>query len=835
MANKKRHRVTGDPTRLAFPPSFNGDFEGKTPLARRDGGVPFNWWERLLIKLSFVFDSKGMDEDQDPIPPEKILEQLASVVSGCIERAAITSFEQTLQEMIRYHKFLLDLYNARDDAGKPMNFAELGDHTSFQPPHQEWIQLYRRLLEQASDKIDVDLRITKILSHLPIRLLPHEPAAHPDSVMVSILSLARLQVYILEKWFTRRKRLLGPEDGLTAMVVGLAGSDERAYKEILLDFVGAWESVALATPFMYGWRKAAHGSAEKRWAKFSSAMPFLMAHLRETAYFVASAVWNEDAMASATYQDALVRWSDKARADTRDDYHIPFKWMVLPDNLSPDWEKISGRLDKGMANHLRGRADPALIFDAVVRHAFNDVLIVSAAVMLGWYASEPERMLIAGETARAILFRELNDQGAAQRQRVYDDTPFRAVFQCILRSESDRMDGYGGTIDGLVSFLNGMTEGQKVSGRIYSGFSWHDRGSLVLQLIAILLGTMPTNSFAHELKEIDDLAADPNLSTDGQLVAFADEFRRILGELGSPPVIPVIERCVKILAPAPVMDRISSLQEFLQNGVDTIERRRTERVMAAPLDMARLQRLASECERMANTLPDYVTLHWDTRVEFRRVQSAAETWGICQNDRGDLTDPLMSRYADHTFEEAVHRFGQVLAAKIHEAFWTHQRIRHAIGPRADFWRTAKRLASRVGDRPTVFASPARTRLVDDWVAGRAAVPKWVGAVTFDRNKRADEGSGYVATLDGIDIFDAQIQDNQAVIYSGSCMETISYAPVDTGGNYVDVGFKQHAQSRSGEIQARVAMTIQWSQRPIIELVVEAPPMRPEDTPRPRKR
>ena len=119
---------------LALTPSFGREFEGATEWCRRTGGLPLTFWELWLIRRGFIF-RKVRPPARDLPSPANFMEELADKVVGQIDRLASTGFKVALDEMIRYHRFLLEVYASRSAEGTPLSLAEIGG--MWEQPRQE--------------------------------------------------------------------------------------------------------------------------------------------------------------------------------------------------------------------------------------------------------------------------------------------------------------------------------------------------------------------------------------------------------------------------------------------------------------------------------------------------------------------------------------------------------------------------------------------------------------------------------------------------------------------------------------------------------------------------
>ena len=243
-----------------------------------------------------------------PLPSE-ILEELSDKVIVAIENLAATGFKAALDEMIQYHRFLLDAYGSKDDKGSPFSYAEIaGDLLS--APYHDWVREYLRLFQRAADRIGQDNYFITALAHVPLRLMPKDAQGLSPAITSGILDLSIILVSRLEDWMTRRLTVENTATGPASFRLVLSGSDRSAFSEVVVDVIGAWESLLQLVGSYYGWHRKTKLPAMAQWEIVSKSWPFLWHHLRNTAYFVTAAVWNEDEIGAERFR---IRWFDGRR------------------------------------------------------------------------------------------------------------------------------------------------------------------------------------------------------------------------------------------------------------------------------------------------------------------------------------------------------------------------------------------------------------------------------------------------------------------------------------------------------------------------------------------
>src|SRR5690606_26010017 len=89
-------------------------------------------------------------------------------------------------------------------------------------------------------------------------------------VVSSILDLGPMLISRLEAWVTKRTVVQTREGQSAEPRLGLAGSDSKAFADLLPDIVGAWEGLLHHVGSMYRWRDGNEQTDENRWAAYSS-------------------------------------------------------------------------------------------------------------------------------------------------------------------------------------------------------------------------------------------------------------------------------------------------------------------------------------------------------------------------------------------------------------------------------------------------------------------------------------------------------------------------------------------------------------------------------------
>ena len=140
---------------------------------------------------------------------------------------------------------------------------------------------------------------------------------------------------------------------------------------------GAGENPLLVADNLYGSRPREGRSPAELWKAFGRSIPFLDKQLRNTAYFLASAIWNEDEIGAERYRDCLLRWLDTLRPEMQTDILLSHHALLTPDLFALDWAAVETRLQAYRRHPWPELPPPEAVF-AIILRGFDDVLLITA-------------------------------------------------------------------------------------------------------------------------------------------------------------------------------------------------------------------------------------------------------------------------------------------------------------------------------------------------------------------------------------------------------------------------------------------------------------------------
>jgi hypothetical protein len=545
------------------------------------------------VRRSFRF-AKAAKELSDPLTPNSFIEELTDKLVGQIENSALSGFKTALAELVRYHSFILSTQDTIDSTGAPLNLAQIGAGL-FERPDQGWIHLYRRVYFAAVDKIPRETTFVDALGYVARRLIPADARNVSSAVVTTLLDVGIYEVVALEDWVTRHTTIETVDGAEAQQRLVLAGSDHRAYERVIINFVGAWESVLQMASIVYKWRESESLEKPEQWLAHTQAWPYLQTHLHSTAYFFALAIWNEDRIGAERYRDMLLRWLTPFYADLRDTHVFRHPEFLTLDLFGVDYDEAE-RIGQAFRSHSFYKITASALFGISLRAAHDDALILSAALVLSWAVKGTQSSDIGSREASAILQRQLIPGEGSTLATVHSISPFWASMAVLLRGSLDPLFAertYSATLNELVRRLAGMAQRNVVPGRIYSSWGADGVDSLRSFLLAIMASHFGTNE-AERTSRLNRLVADGHIfkKSDRSVRAVIYEMQTIARLIEEGAHNNDFDGALSALDPGvDCVGRRAELKSFLDTVSAQLANQRRERLRAMPVDPAKIARI----------------------------------------------------------------------------------------------------------------------------------------------------------------------------------------------------------------------------------------------------
>lgn len=744
--------------------------------------------------------------------PSEQLEELADKVIGHMDRLAVTSFESALGEMIDFHRFLIQAYETRDEHGGTVSFAQMGDWRAL---HEEWIREYRRLFERAIRYIGQENDFIESLVRVPFRLLPQDGRHSAPAVTTSLLDLVNILVHRLEAWLTQRRKYEPGEEGNETTVYHVADSDRVAYEEVVVSLVGAWEDTLRIVGELYRWRRREIEPTEQ-WKRFAASWPFLQQHLRNSAYLLAVAVWNEDEIATGYYAEMLLRWFDGLQHTLEDDHHL-FKTLLTPDLLEKQWNDALVSLAPMVSSPSMDQPSPSGVFSGIVQNVLSDAIAIAAGVILGWFIERRQDTDVAPRIVFRLVSGAVADDDAYRTRR---ETGFRQFFLQLVRlysaGERFRQQGYGHWLDRFVATLDSMSERRVVPGRVYRPSTRDEREDLLMPWLTLLLAQMPGEGDGNLGRAVSQLTDREDAFTHGDrtLRGLLDDLHRLRSAL-TPEQHEYLSRGVTALnAETQIDERSERLASILDGIIKAIEAQRQARLQIRPIDEGKLYAIREQVEQALTSGSGGIEVFESFSITREPSDLPNRECTIGQIEKGYLTQPEMAQEPVNIWE---------IVAKSVQSFATRfvwaglsRRPRRLVNVMDE----ASYLAALTDEaRPILRAGLRPVLLVRGW-----SDPPWIGewfgwsgerpAGIKVRRKSEVQTNLYIGTVNDIDVYRVTPDEGQSLLFRSDLLTKVRYGLI-AKSNVVDVEFIAGHGEQPGSLKFRFSQDTEWREDEIV--------------------
>jgi hypothetical protein len=311
---------------------------------------------------------------------------------------------------------------------------------------------------------------------------------------------------------------------------------------------------------------------------------------------------------------------------------------------------------------------------------------------------------------------------------------------------------------------------------------------------------------------------------EAELRALSDALRTFANSLESLNA-EVLARGVAALDPnADPLARRARVAEILGGAIGVIENAHLLRLRAAPVDPAKLAAMrAALADALLRDGPAVYFLS-DLTVERGRAPSdalLAETF--YEFDKGAFVTPPLS-VLDFDAYDAVEMVRILAANNVIAEFNARPREDVVIeGGLEAFWRTVVERAKAIA-RPMLLVPSGEVAdnvLLRPYGGGGLLPDEF--QVEHHPNMPGGGGVGYVGTVEGIHVFQCALAPRRARLYSGGCLQRVTYAPLPSVDAIVNVEFVEEENPQKSGLRISIAQSLRWSDDTILWLEVAEPP------------
>lgn len=602
------------------------DFEGEQVIASSTYPLPF--LVRWGIRRAYRFRVTRTDP-ADLSDTAAVLREMVADLIALIDTRQAEEFAIQLRGMTDFHSFLYQLAQASDE---DVSFAQLQAGVLGSTLGSGWAKAYRDLVNRAVERVAEEPAFVASVAYLASNLHARLPTNISPPALEPLQYLAASLPYRLMDWAVSEYRAESTgraEQPKSFTLIRQADAYARAWQEL----VAGWEHMLVQLINMPGPR-----NRERIWAEFQRPSDNVVGHLHATTMMAGRAVWLGDMLATSWACDLLLHWDvqvDRYWGMRGRYWTLPFEKVTL-DALGQDWPTVKAQLADAADID---EAKPALVFAGIMRNAWLDHLATLASTCLHWvmYADAGEAALRA---ARMLLRNEPHDRGDTGLGRNEPPSATELLISALrITGSGERYSngGYAARFEHLLENLGSLGETFRVSMRIYSssgGFSFE-----------ALSGAHAIALMAADSRSVD--GALRRMLTEGNnevlqrretyLEALFKAFDEIDGEKHGSLVAALVD------AEGPVFEaRKEGAREFVRKALGVLQGFRSQAIIDAGIDPARLHEVTVSASSMAFTPGDF-PLNLFAVIE--PVADELETFTVKMQglSKGAYTDPPMAQ------------------------------------------------------------------------------------------------------------------------------------------------------------------------------------------------
>jgi len=788
---------------LTVPLTPGMEYCDSIPLARVSAGPRLTAWQRMLLRLAFVF--RPVRQERYGIQVKAIVEEFEADAREAASNANVPTFERSYEALLGLHKLWLGACLVKNDDGSVSSWALLPDIQGFfdQALYIGWANTYRSIFLAAIDAMAQDTRPVRRLCHLVQHLEGEELRASPVEIRENVLQLPPLMLFQLGGWWTHRVEEQGIMDHGHHRMVVLRPPLGRVYDEVLSSFVAGWENARIAVA------RVPDASASFEWPSGATISRLSATHVQETARMLLAAVARGDRSAAEWLADVLSKWwggldhehesialYGKTKFLTLE--HVKLTWPQLSSSLGLTDKDIQW---SGGRNEVLQRG----VLVAALQNFWTDIRLLTVELLLSWAAQDEAETfdnslameisagLLAGTQWRGggILSVPLSRFSAAG----YLDAKVRQYA-----AEGEHRGGYIAVLSRFVERVKDMQRPDMIGSRVYSFFGADDVASLQEPQLALLAVLSASDwSVGESLRrQVDIWMPQHYESVEVLRNQMRDWLQRLdqAADLSPKVVSELLARTGKSHDAAVGRERAKRGIESLR---DFVEARRAEVLESEPVDPARLKELARfSSSKGFSAVSGVFPLQLFGGIESTSAELQDFTMTMNQVRKGELThveiDQRAANEAEFWAETMARQVGAILLFDVLEGTQFHD----VFVPDAEaYWLALRTEAARV------IAQGYRPILILD----NAARPEWVWQwqhADYDREYTRPEdlrvrrlegrGDGYVCDFNDIEVYVAPLPPGQSILLARESFRSVAFTAFERG-RCVDVSFSERSDSK----------------------------------------
>ena len=769
---------------LVFPYAPGEQFEAKYGLCRTEGGTGLRWWERLLVRWSFVLARKKKKTESLTI--SDILNGLIAEVQVNMEANEEVAYGEALEELVDMHAALIQAGNFLTDIGQRDNYANLvdRDHLFDTRLHDLWVRQYPRLIEATVERLPVNDTYFRHMVHVPGKLVSRLGAVRPIDIPSHFLHLSRNLHYRLNRWWSRTAEEQGLLVHTHCKPATLMAPAVTLYDNTIKEYVGAWETLKNN-------RFPPTGNEALNWEQYGDVSELYTGHLNSTLFMMFDSLILGNREGAEWLCDSLIKWwntilfrFDDARYYIRDERKPTLELMEKP------WETVSNLTDLSMPGVGEDTAQKAL-WAACIHNYWIDLCCVSLYAMIQFGKTcECESSLpaqLAGNLGKGKALRTGGETAGSH----WPIQTLEELLIAIIRQyffDGGYHHGYRARLDSVVEGIFSRGEPAMVPGRSYSvsgveGLDALSDGQLVLMCLLIKEDWTPSERLIEKVQKWVVYGACGQRN----FVTHLEQWRTRLNDVRFREYGQLF-LCVQgnFEAVENLDVAASALNIGLGQISDSIERFQDEHLREAQVSEERLREVARWSSRSG-----FSHKNGDIPVSlFREVQHSDEEFQEYSQpfpnlNKGEYVEPPMAQRASNENEYFDRFISRSVAAHVMaETLKFLKPTTVDVETPLAYWEQIQIAASRIQKEdgtPILFtAGRGEPRWLLDWTRGNydEDIKSPEGPRLVRDNK--EEADGYVGSLNDIPVFVAPIGIGSSYLISREALDMLRFTKFEDG-------------------------------------------------------
>lgn len=796
--------------RLIFPLIPGETYKNEFALCRQEGGASLLWWEKKLIRYSFIFQGKGKSGFATI---ESIFEDIQSDILTKINNRNIQAFKEDLGLFIDLHVTLIKAGVFKNDLGEIDNYANLADPQDFfeRSISHKWARFYIDIFSNCVSLLSDNSEYFEHAAYIPKRLFNDCRENNIKTVLEYFIKLPSFLFIRLGAWWAKIAEEKGEYIHDFCKPTVLNPPYYSKYQSALKTFVGAWESLGksifhLDRTKVYPWKELTFNG------------DLFETHLKQTLYMLCECVARGDKDAAEWIEDVLQKWLSEVSYPLHDfAYTVRRDKFISTGLFTKEWDNVKSTIQIEPYYYEKPNLTSAVFASALKNYWIDGCCLVIYLFSIWGKKCDCKQSLPFSLIKSIIEGREQKAGGGG----IFKRKPFDSLdgaFTSLLRQHfADK--SYRSRLDSMVENLQSVLRPEMVPGRIYSGWGSQDLDSIKDGQIFLLC--VMAKSEWRPAEVLSDYVLQLASADDTVARNMTEFLKSIITRLGQEDFMEwkTAFLCVREIEMdnGEFSNAIEQIKKRIQELIDFITNLRSEQLKKAPISKNRLLEISRFASSLAfNKETTNLPITFFKRIKKSQAKVAERSITIKDSEKGQFTEPLLAQLVVNEKEWYAKTIKQYVAGFVMADILKMVNMLTVDGSTPDkYWNQLKSAANKL------TSSGLKTILLVE----NATIPEWIWdwgwPESEDRFKRPDDlhvsrlesetiVTGYIGHFNDIAVYSAPIPHGASYVFALETFKEITFTEFNSG-YLVDVSCE------STQNFALVNLILKWGQSINLEL------------------